>query len=78
MAFYRHLIQIQVLTEGPVPEGLLDDLSTVDYQTNEGDWVGNVEVLAANVEVTEAEMAELLVAAGSEPGFFRIGSDDGD
>lgn len=79
MAYYRHLIKIQVLSERPIPEGLLDNLGAVDYETDQGEWVGNVEVLETNVEVTEAEMTELLVAAGSTPSFFGIGEDrDGD
>lgn len=70
--FYKTTIRVTVLSEDPFD---CTDLETIAEATDKGDCVGEVDN-EGSVEVTGKEMADLLYAAGSEPGFFQI-DDDG-
>ncbi len=72
--FFRTFVLVEVLTEGQPFDG---DLSELAYATNDGPAVGNL--ISANGEEIGPELtAQLLLAMGSEPGFFDLGPDDGE
>jgi hypothetical protein len=50
-------------------------LADLGREIDQGEWVGNIEVVAQE-ELTGKEAADALYAAGSEPGFFQL-DDDG-
>lgn len=54
------------------------DIGQLAYQITDGDCSGQMTLLTQPREVTETEMAELLVAQGSDPGFLIPGEDDDD
>jgi len=68
--FYRTLVQVEVLSEDPIPDDctLKDLLEEIDI----GDCSGRTEWLKSNEAVTGKRMAKLLQAQGSDPGFFRL------
>lgn len=63
------MFQIEVLSEEPY-EG--DDLETLAYDITEGHCSGDVSEIVRNEEKTGPEMAKLLIAQRSEPGFFQL------
>lgn len=72
--FYRTVVQIEILSGEPVPDGIgIDD---INYQITEGGWSGTAETVVSE-EVTRERMAELLTAQGSDPEFL-LGDEDED
>jgi hypothetical protein len=70
LKYYRTLIQIEILSENnPIGDGL--NLSEIDYDITEGDCSGEITTLSQE-EVTSKQMAELLIAQGSDPSFFML------
>lgn len=67
--YYRHVIQVEVLTDNRVG-GEISDLSWVHRETTDGGASGWVTTVALNQEVSAARMAELLQAQGSDPEFL--------
>lgn len=70
--YHEHLITVRVLTDREI--GAIsgpEDVVTALQQCYDGDFVGEL-VNAESREVSPILMAELLTAAGSEPGFFQI------
>ena len=67
--FYKHIIQVEVLTEDS--KWSYANLSDINYDINEGDCVGSITG-NARIELTEAQAAEELRKMGSEPGFFGL------
>lgn len=71
--FYRTLIQVEVLTEDPYSP---EDLSNVAEDITTGDASGTFRITKSE-EVDGPTMAKLLIAQGSDPGFFSL-TDDGE
>jgi hypothetical protein len=68
--FFVTTVTIKVLSEDAPWDG---DLRWLGHDiTAEGEFVGDL-VGEEVAEVSEAEMAQALIDAGSEPGFFGIG-----
>jgi hypothetical protein len=64
--YYRTVIRVEVLTEGPYdPEGLADVAEDIVHGDASGRW--EVEL---SEEVSKEKMAELLEAQGSDPEFL--------
>jgi hypothetical protein len=64
--FYRHVIQLEILSRGRVNPGDLDGLADVGYEITEGQWSGTMTTVAVNQQVSADRMAELLQAQGSD------------
>lgn len=72
--YYVTTMTVRVLAEDAPWDGGLRWLS---HDVTEGEYVG--DVLAEEThEVSAKEIAEMLVAAGSEPGFFGIEEEEED
>lgn len=72
--YYRHVIQVEVLTDRRVGDEI-SDLSWVHCETTAGGASGWVAAVKVNEEVGAARMAELLQGQGSDPEFL-IPADD--
>jgi len=68
--FYRTVLKIEVLSEEPLAHGDMS-LSDIDYAITEGHCSG-VVTLDTEEEVDGPTMARLLIAQGSDPGFFGL------
>lgn len=70
---YRTTITLVVLSEDPISDAM--EAETILVECDRGDYV-----LASDdrerVLLGKEEMAEALIAAGSEPGFFQIGEEE--
>lgn len=73
--FYRSVFTVEVLSEAPLPSDLR--LSEVAFQICDGDWSGHTDE-DLNQEVDGPQMAKLLEAQGSEPGFFQLDENGND
>ena len=70
--YREHLITVRVLTDADVGHiGGTEAVVSILQQCYDGDFVGEL-VNAEYREVSPILMAELLTAAGSEPGFFQL------
>lgn len=70
--FYEHIITVRVLADRDIGEiSGPNSAADVLQQCDEGDFVGEL-VQHTSREVSAMCMAELLVSAGSEPGFFQL------
>lgn len=67
--FYRTRITFEVLSDEPPPPDM--DTSAVIHECDEGAYVMAASE-QVSVELSGAEMAQALTAAGSEPGFFQL------
>lgn len=67
--FYRTVFQVEVLSETPILGHV--DLEDIAYQGTEGEWSVDMETVETETVGSE-QMAELLIAQGSDPGFFGI------
>ncbi len=69
--FYRTVITFEVLSEGPIPPDFgIDDIVR---ETIEGGYSGQFS--RSEMEVTPRQMAALLEAQASDPGFFGLAAD---
>jgi hypothetical protein len=75
--YYRTVIQVEVLSEYPLNEMFQNDLAAIAYAISEGDCSGEVTVTDSS-ELTGEEVAEALIAQGSDPGFFMLNDDGSD
>lgn len=66
MAFYRTVIEVEVLSEDPY---VFNSLSNIAHDIRDGDCSGKVTVISQE-EVSPDKMAELLTAQGSDPSFL--------
>lgn len=73
--FYRTVVQVEVLSEEPYLE---DDLETIVDDIVIGDCSGKSVDVVRNEVVDGKQMAALLRAQGSDPGFFMIDDDGND
>jgi hypothetical protein len=68
--FYRSVVTVEILSETPIPNDIsLDDIY---YEITEGDWSGVCDLETLNEEIDGPTMAKLLLAQGSDPGFFQL------
>ena len=76
--FYRHVLQLEILSCGRVSPSDLDTLAGVGYGITEGHWSGNMTTVAVNEQVSADRMAELLQAQGSDADFLLPADADGE
>lgn len=70
--YYRTVYQVEVLSEDTPADNLnIEDLANA---ITDGDCSGGITVLSVE-EKTGPEIAVLLLAQGSDPGFFQLDSD---
>lgn len=69
--FYRTVIQVEILSDGPYEFSSLEDTA---QDVMNGDCSGKVEVISSE-EVSKKEMAKLLEAQDSDPAFLGICDD---
>lgn len=75
--FYKHRIVVEYLSDRPMPpDGL--NLSEVDYETDQGECVGDIRREVVNEEISAKECARLLLAYGSQPDFFMLNEEGED
>lgn len=67
--YYRTVFYVEVLSQDN-PTGNLE-IDGIAAAITGGDCSGDLKVVSVQ-EVTGPEMAELLVAQGSDPGFFQL------
>jgi hypothetical protein len=75
--FYRHVIQLEILSRGRVDPGQLGSFDGIRYEITEGHWSGDITAVAVNEQVTADRMAELLRAQRSDEDFLLPADDDG-
>ena len=66
MAFYRTVLQVEILSDEPYRYKALSDVA---FDIIEGDCSGKTTVVSQE-EVSKEQMAELLIAQGSDPSFL--------
>ena len=73
---YRTQITLEILSEEPIPETM--PIADILWECNEGKYVAdpNKETLTPQ-KLSGKEMADALIEAGSDPGFFML-DDEGD
>jgi hypothetical protein len=74
--FYRHVIQLELLSRGQVDPAELDSLGAIGYEITDGEWSGSMTTVAVNEQVTAGRMAELLRAQGSDNDFLLPAAED--
>ena len=67
--FYRGVIEIEVLSEEPIPDPY--ELETLVYDITEGHCSGRARTVVRK-KVDGPQMARLLEEQGSDPGFFNL------
>ena len=72
--FYKRIIKVTVLSEEPIQDMTLGELS---YECMEGDLSGSLEI-KETVVLNGKEAADALKEQGSSPEFFRIDEDGND
>lgn len=69
---YRSVITVEVLSETPVDDSFLTDLSSVNYEITGGECSGRVQVKSMNEELTGHEAVKAVQNQGSSPDFFMM------
>lgn len=69
---FKTVFKIEVLSEEQLADGI--DLEQIAYQITDGPCSGLVTIESCD-EVSTVEMAQLLLAQGSDPGFFMLDED---
>jgi hypothetical protein len=72
--FYRTIVEIEILSENPFPEGVT--LEGIHNEITDGEWSGQYEVKLTE-EVDGPAMAKLLDKQGTDPQFFNL-NDEGE
>jgi hypothetical protein len=72
--FYRTVIQVEILSESPYTEDY--NLEAIAYDIGQGDCSGRVTDIVLNEEVDGPTMSKLLLAQGSDPGFFMLDDEE--
>ena len=73
--FYKTRFVLEVLSEEPIPSM---SLSSLEYEMNEGEYVGGQIEIVESKELTAAEMVNALYDFGSDPSFCRLDDDGND
>ena len=72
--FHRKVLEIEILSEWPYEAvGLEQIANDITYGDCSGKWVVKV-----NEEIDGPRMAQLLLAQGSDPGFFQLDNEGND
>lgn len=66
--FYKTIVTVEILSDELIEQPSLAD---INYQIMEGDWSGQYSV-TSSTEITPAEMAQAMIAQGSDPEFFGL------
>lgn len=69
---YRTVIQIEVLSEEPIPEDM--ELNDILYKCSEGAYSCRTKDLVENKEVVGKRAVKMLEEHGSDPEFFQMDS----
>jgi len=70
--FYRTVIQIEILSEEPYKT---ENILNISHDITEGHYSGSLTDIVRNEEKSGKEMADLLLAQHSDPGFFCLNED---
>lgn len=71
MKYFRTVVEIEILSEDEPWHG---EVSELHRDIVHGDCSGTMKI-KSNDEVTPNRMAQLLLAQGSDPGFFQLDAD---
>lgn len=66
--FYKTVVQVTVLSEGPLENCGLEE---IDYAITNGDCSGHVEEVSST-ELNGKQAADALAQQASDPGFFNL------
>ena len=67
---YRTVIEIEILSEEPIPEGL--DLEEIEGECQDGEYSGKHELKVSNQKLVGIKAANATRAQGSSPDFFMM------
>jgi len=67
---YRNVIQIEVLSEEPIPEGF--NVPEILQECVDGDYSGRITHKYTDQEVTGRKAAKMVMAHGTDPTFFMM------
>lgn len=67
---YRTVIQIEVLSEDPIPEGM--SLDQIEEECNTGSFSGVHDFIKTNEVIEGEEAVKAVMAQGSSPDFFQM------
>ena len=67
---YRTVIQLTVLSEEPLPEGM--GIDEIDANCEDGDFCGKAEWLKVNEPITGKRAAKAVQDTGSDTEFFNM------
>jgi len=73
---YRTVIQIEVLSEDPIPEGT--SITDIEQECDTGSYSGTHSWMAKNQPITGQAAADLLLAQGSSVDFFGMDEEGND
>lgn len=69
---YRSIITVEVLSDRPVDDTFLSNLSAVDHDITFGDCSGMVKIQSMNDPLTGQEAVQAVLLQGSSPDFFQM------
>jgi hypothetical protein len=69
---YRTVVQFEVLSEEPIPEGL--DFEEIMGECADGEYSGKSTVIVENKPIVGKRAVNMVVNQGSDPEFFRMDS----
>lgn len=75
---YRSVIMVEVLSETPVDDAFLTDLSSVNYEITGGECSGVVKINMMNQPLIGEAAVEAVLMQGSSPDFFRMDEEGND
>jgi hypothetical protein len=73
---YRTLIQVEVLSEEPIPEDMT--LDQIEEECNTGSFSGVHDYIVRNKKVKGIEAVTLVLKQGSSPDFFQMDENGND
>jgi hypothetical protein len=74
--FYRTVIQVEILSETPYPDGI--NLEQIHHDITEGDSSGKISTIVDNQILSGEQTAILLKDQGSDPSFFQLDNEGND
>lgn len=69
---YKSIIQIEVLSEEPIPQGM--DIEEIMCECTDGEYSGKTTVIIENKPVVGKRAVNMVVNQGSDPEFFQMDS----
>jgi hypothetical protein len=73
---YRTIIQLTVLSDEPVPDGMC--LEEIGANCDDGDFCGKSEYKEFNKPITGKDAANAVIDTGSDTEFFQMDKDGND